>query len=87
METNNEIYLTVKELSEKIKYSQQSIYNMIHKGIFIKGTHYIKPSRKKVLFLWPAVHAWLESPKEETVEIQKSLHTKTTQTNKSLINI
>ena len=87
MENNDEMYLTVKELSEKIKYSQQSIYNMIHKGVFIKGTHYIKPSRKKVLFLWTAVHTWLESPKEETVEIQKPLHIETTQTNKSLINI
>ena len=87
METNNEIYLTVKELSEKIKYSQQSIYNMIHKGVFIKDTHYVKPSRKKVLFLWTAVHAWLESPTEETVEIQKTTQTKTNQTNKSLINI
>lgn len=87
MKTNDETYLTVEELSEKIKYSQQSIYNMIHKGVFIKGTHYIKPSRKKVLFLWTAVHTWLESPKEETVEIQKPLHTETTKTNKSLINI
>ena len=88
METNNnEMYLTVKELSDKVKYSQQSIYNMIYKGIFIKGTHYIKPSRKKVLFLWTAIHDWLESPKEETVEIQKPLHAETTKTNKSLINI
>jgi predicted DNA-binding transcriptional regulator AlpA len=87
MEKNDETYLTVKELSEKIKYSQQSIYNMIHKGIFIKGTHYIKPSRKKVLFLWTEVHAWLESPKEENVEIQKPIHIETIQTNKSLINI
>lgn len=87
MENNDEIYLTVKELSEKVKYSQQSIYNMIHKGVFIKGTHYIKPSRKKVLFLWTAVYAWLESPKEETVEIQKPIHIETTKTNKSLINI
>ena len=87
MEKNDEIYLTVKELSDKVKYSRQSIYNMIHKGVFIKGTHYIKPSRKKVLFLWTAVHAWLESPGGVTVEIRKTTQTETTKTNKSLINI
>lgn len=57
----DERYLTVKELSEKIKFSQQSIYNMIHKGVFVKGCHYIKPRPKKVLFLWSAVSIWLES--------------------------
>lgn len=87
MKTNDETYVTVKELSEKIKYSQQSIYNMIHDGVFIKGTHYVKPSRKKVLFLWTAIHAWLESPKEETVKTQNPLHKETTTRNKSLINI
>jgi predicted DNA-binding transcriptional regulator AlpA len=87
MDINDAQYLTVKELSDKIKFSQQSIYNMIYKGVFIKGTHYIKPSRKKVLFLWTAVHAWLESPGGETVEIQKTTKTETTKTNKSLINI
>lgn len=58
---NEERYLTVRELSEKIKYSQQSIYNMMHTKTFVRGEHYIKPSRKKVLFLWSAVHRWMES--------------------------
>lgn len=57
-----EQYLTVKELSEKIKYSHQTIYNMIHKGCFVRGEHYIKPSRKKVLFLWSAICRWMEGP-------------------------
>ena len=43
----DERYLTVKELSEKIKFSQQSIYNMIHKGVFVKGRDYIKPRPKR----------------------------------------
>ena len=87
MDTNDEQYLTVKELSEKIKFSRQSIYNMIYKGVFIKDTHYIKPSRKKVFFLWTAVHTWLESSGGVTIEIQKTTQTETTKTNKSLINI
>ena len=57
----DEQYLTVKELSGKIKFSQQTIYNMIHKGVFVKGRDYIKPRPKKVLFLWSAIFAWLES--------------------------
>ncbi|MCK9228830.1 MAG: helix-turn-helix domain-containing protein, partial [Syntrophorhabdaceae bacterium] len=57
----DEQYLTVRELSEKIKYSHQTIYNMIHDGRFVRSEHYIKPSRKKVLFLWSAVRRWMES--------------------------
>jgi predicted DNA-binding transcriptional regulator AlpA len=87
MDTNNEQYLTVKELSDKIKFSQQTIYNMIHQGVFIKGRHYIKPRPKKLLFLWTAVHAWLESPGETAAEIQKPSDKEIINTNKSLINI
>ena len=58
---SEEQYLTVRELSEKIRYSQQTLYNMMHKKLFIRGEHYIKPSRKKVLFLWSAVPEWMES--------------------------
>ena len=54
-----EEYLTVKELSERIKYEIQSIYNLIHRGQFILGIHYLKPSPKKILFLWSAILRWL----------------------------
>ena len=63
-----EQYLTVKELSAKIKYSHQAIYNMIHNGVFVRGEHYIKPSRKKVLFLWSAICRWMEGP-DNTIEL------------------
>ena len=55
-----EEYLTVAELSERIKFSRQTIYNMISTGKFVKGLHYVKPSRKKVLFTWSSTRAWLE---------------------------
>jgi predicted DNA-binding transcriptional regulator AlpA len=55
-----EEYLTIPELAERIKFSPQTIYNMISAGRFAKGIHYFKPSAKKVLFLWPAVRAWIE---------------------------
>ena len=54
-----EEYLTVKELSDKIKFSRQSLYNLIHKGTFILGRHYLKPTPKKVLFKWSEIREWM----------------------------
>ena len=54
-----EEYLTVKELSERIKYEIQSIYNLIHRGQFILGIHYLKPSPKKILFKWSEIKKWI----------------------------
>ena len=67
--------------------SQQTTYNMIHQGIFIKGRHYIKPRPKKILFLWSAVLIWLGSPEEASIEIQKPLRSEPVKINQSLINI
>ena len=60
MKSNEENYLTVVELSERIKFSKQTLYNMISTKRFVKGQHYIKPSKKKVLFIWSGIHAWLQ---------------------------
>ena len=54
-----EEYLTVKELSGRIKFSRQSLYNLIHRGTFILGIHYLKPTPKKVLFKWSEIEKWL----------------------------
>ncbi len=53
-------FLTVKELSERIKFSRQNIYNRISKKEFILNKHYLKPSPKKILFIWKPVKGWLE---------------------------
>jgi excisionase family DNA binding protein len=55
-----EEYLTVKELSERIKLAKQTIYNMIHKNEFLLNTHYYKPKAKIILFKWSAIEKWLE---------------------------
>jgi excisionase family DNA binding protein len=55
-----EEYLTVAELAKRIKLSRQTLYNMISSGRFVRGTHYVKPCRKKVLFLWSAIRVWVE---------------------------
>ena len=51
--------LTVEELCERIKYKKQSIYNLIYRYKFILGTHFLKPSPKKILFKWSAILNWI----------------------------
>jgi excisionase family DNA binding protein len=55
-----EEFLTVKELSERIKLAKQTIYNMIHKNEFVLHKHYYKPKAKIILFKWSAIEKWLE---------------------------
>ena len=57
-----EVYLTPDELSRLIKFSKQSIYNLIHKNTFIQGVHYFKPTKKKILFKASAIREWIEGP-------------------------
>jgi len=57
---DNDELLTVRELSGRIKYEIQSIRNLITKGEFRLGEHYLKP-RHKVLFRWSKVEEWLRS--------------------------
>ena len=54
-----EEYLTVSELSARIKFSKQSLYNLIHKRTFVLGKHFLKPSPKKILFKWSAIQSWM----------------------------
>lgn len=54
-----EEYLTVKELSQRIKLAVQTIYNFIHEEKFILGEHYLKPTPKKILFRWSAIKEWM----------------------------
>lgn len=86
MEEPREEYLTVAELSEKIKFSKQTIYNLIFKREFILQQHYLKPRPKKILFKWSAVKAWLETPPAKPDSEDKSFQDKG-QYKKNLINI
>lgn len=54
-----EEYLTLDELSDRIKYQRQTLYNLIHKGVLVMGKHYLKPTPKKLLFKWSEILAWL----------------------------
>jgi excisionase family DNA binding protein len=63
-----EEYLTVKELSERIKLAKQTIYNMIHKNEFELHKHYYKPKAKIILFKWSAIEKWLEGDNPDLSE-------------------
>jgi len=63
-----EEYLTVNQLSERIKLKKQTIYNHISKKTFVLNYHYVKPSPKKVLFLWSKIHEWLHGSVSEHSE-------------------
>jgi len=102
-EVRMEEYLTVKELSQRIKLAVQTIYNFIHEEKFILGKHYLKPTPKKILFKWSEIKAWMgegaevQDPTEEMISEPKTdatpqklttpVKTRVSRPVKSLINI
>ena len=63
-----EKYLTTKEMSRRSKFAEGTIRNMVWQGKFTKGVHYVKPTPRKILFIWPAIEAWLlGTPTEDLV--------------------
>ena len=56
-----EEYLTTDELSERIKMAPGTIRNLVWKKKFRENIHYVKPTEKKLLFIWSSVETWLFS--------------------------
>ena len=54
-----EEYLTTTELSKRIKMAPGTIRNLVWKEEFKENTHYLKPTRRKLLFVWSQVEEWL----------------------------
>ncbi|MFA7383852.1 MAG: hypothetical protein WC001_10425 [Desulfurivibrionaceae bacterium] len=52
-------YLTTEELSQRIKMAPGTIRNLVWKKSFIEGVHYVKPSARKLLFVWSKIEQWL----------------------------
>ena len=67
-ERHPEEYLTITQLSARIAYSPQSIRNMMSRGVFRLGVHYVKP-RRRVLFKWGTIVAWLHRESATTDDI------------------
>jgi len=54
-----EEYLTTTELSERIKLAPGTIRNLVWKNEFKENIHYLKPTPRKLLFVWSQVKEWL----------------------------
>lgn len=52
-------YLTTKELSARIKLTPGTIRNMVCRGQFKIGIHYVKAGPRKLLFLWSGIADFL----------------------------
>lgn len=55
----HEEYIDVKELSRRIKMAPGTIRNMVSKGDLVCNVHYVKPTARKVLFIWSGIESWL----------------------------
>ena len=52
-------YLSLRELARRIPYAEQTIRNLMSRGVFRMGEHYIKP-RARVMFRWSRMREWLD---------------------------
>jgi predicted DNA-binding transcriptional regulator AlpA len=69
MGVSMEEYLTVRELSQRTKFAEQTLYNLINKGTLVQGKHYFKPTRKKIIFVWSEVLAWMKGTDSKSTEV------------------
>jgi hypothetical protein len=74
-----EEYLTTVELSERIKMSPGTIRNLVWRKDFKENIHYLKPTQRKLLFVWSQVEDWLyrNSPQgcpESTQEVNNLIN-------------
>jgi hypothetical protein len=53
-------YLTTAELSKRIKMSPGTIRNLVWKKELKENYHYLKPTPRKLLFIWDKVESWLQ---------------------------
>jgi len=51
--------MTVNELGSRIKMSPGTIRNLVWQKKLLKDIHYLKPTPRKLLFIWSAVESWL----------------------------
>ena len=63
-----EEYLTISELSSRLKLEPKTVKNKMANGTFLKGIHYFSPKGLRPRFKWSAVVAWLEASEHEKAE-------------------
>jgi len=73
-----EEYLTIAELSARLKVKPKTIKNKMAAGIFRRGVHFFSPAGLGPRFKWSAVIKWLEQDEES--QLAQNDSTKVTQT-------
>jgi hypothetical protein len=63
-----EEYLTITELSARLKVKSKTVKNKMAAGIFRKGVHFFHPPGLGPRFKWSAVVAWLEETQKPEAE-------------------
>ncbi len=63
-----EEYLTITELSSRLKISPKTIKNKMASGIFKKRLHYFSPKGLRPRFKWSAIVGWLEEKEEQATQ-------------------
>ena len=71
-----EEYLTTEELSHRIKMKPGTIRNLVWKEQLKVNTHYLKPTPRKLLFIWSGVQQWLQSESEAAVSNEALIRTR-----------
>lgn len=62
-------YLTTVELSKRIKMSPGTIRNLVWKKELKENYHYLKPTPRKLLFMWDRIEGWLQKePAPEQIQ-------------------
>jgi hypothetical protein len=69
----SEEYLTIEELSARLKIKPKTVKNKMASGIFRKGVHYFSPPGLGPRFKWSAVVEWLEQSLEPVTESDDSI--------------
>jgi hypothetical protein len=60
-----EEYLTIHELSARLKLKPKTVKNKMASGVFRKGVHYFSPVGLGPRFKWSAIVAWIEGNQRE----------------------
>jgi len=63
-----EEYLTIKELSSRLKVRPKTIRNKMASGVFKRGVHFFAPRGLGPRFKWSAIVEWLEEKEEDTTQ-------------------
>lgn len=58
-------YLTISELSVRLKISPKTVKNKMASGAFRQGVHYFRPPGMQARFKWSAVVRWIEETGKE----------------------